>query len=269
MAEIRINPDEIAFGRQDIGTKSDERRIRISNEGQGLLIVSSVKLSGDAEDDYSVTENCSGRQIRFGDRCEIRVTFAPRSERARRAELIVSHNAGGDMGAIALAGIGARTDTRPSIDASPKLLDFGEQQLERDSKVRAVRFVNEGSAPYRVATVRLVDQSRTTRSFEVVQDGCRDVELAPKASCVVRVVFTPRDLEKRTAFLTLENASVLLRGVGVAPASTPPSTPPSTPTQGWCCRSGKVFESPAAECKKNRGFFSDEKAKAEKRCKLN
>jgi hypothetical protein len=195
------------------------------------------------------------------------VGFTPRRERSRRATVVVSHNAAGGLLEIALLGTGVRRPSRPSINASPTTIDFGEQSINTVSKPRPVRFVNQGSEPYRVSRVTLVDNSPggllggllgvgQGGNFRVIEDDCRGAQLGPGENCTVLVVFAPRDRGGRTGTLSLENSSVSLRGTAVGAQ------------QGWCCSDGEVFASTPERCQRVKGAFFNDEAAARRRCKV-
>jgi len=266
MPAISAKPTEVEFGKLEIGTRGEERRIRITNEGEAPLIVRAVRLGGEDSGDFNVSEKCTDKAIKPGDRCEIRVGFTPRGERSRRAAVVVSHNAGGGLLEIALLGTGIKRPSRTSISASPTNIDFGEQMINSVSKPRPVKFTNQGSAPYQVSRVTLVDNSaggllggllgvNQGGNFRVVEDGCRGTQLVPGGNCTVLVVFAPRDRGGRNGSLSLENASVSLRGTAVGSQ------------QGWCCSDNEVFASTPEQCKRVKGVFFDDESTARRRCR--
>jgi len=266
MPAISAKPTELEFGKQEIGTTADERRIRINNEGDAPLIIRAVRLGGEDSSDFNVSEKCTDKAIKPGDRCEIKVGFTPRGERSRRATVAVSHNAGGGLLEISLLGTGIRRPSRPSISASPTSIDFGEQTINSASKPRPVKFTNQGSEPYRVSRIVLVEDTASglldrlrgvnqSGNFRVSEDGCRGEELARGSSCTVLVVFAPRNRGSRSGSLSLENSSVSLRGTGVGGQ------------QGWCCSNNEVTSSTPEQCQRVKGVFYDEEATARRRCR--
>src|SRR5262249_48366094 len=101
---------------------------------------------------------------------------------------------------------------------TPNPVDFGRRVVGRPEARQTVRVSNVGAGPMLVRSVRL--SGAETGDFDVTSETCTRGAIAPGASCIIAVEFTPRERGLRNAELLLaDNAAgsphqVVLRGVG-------------------------------------------------------
>ncbi|MCL4302259.1 MAG: choice-of-anchor D domain-containing protein [Anaerolineae bacterium] len=125
-----LNPVELAWGEQPIGSTSEAQTVHMTNVGQGDLTINSVNLGGTHLDDFTFEEGCANFVLQPGDSCLISVRFTPRAAGQRTAELILTDNAPDTPQHLPLRGIGAAT--QPDLVVSA--LDFnGPAQINRRS----------------------------------------------------------------------------------------------------------------------------------------
>jgi hypothetical protein len=142
------------------------------------------------------------------------------------------------LGVLALAGLGPFSDDRDgngtggaSLVARPKSLNFGEQEVNTQSKPQSVTLANGGSTLLKIIDIR------ASNDFNQ-QDDCDNVE--PEESCSIDVTFTPTTQGDHNGTLKIiNNASsnpreVLLSGKGIVqePGTTNGTTTNGTTTNG-------------------------------------
>jgi TIR domain/PASTA domain len=126
---------------------------------------------------------------------------------------------------------------------APDKLDFAEQPLQAATPGSVVTITNRGGATLHVGNIRL--EGPAAADFTVSENQCSRSELAPGASCAMKVVFRPQAAGSRTATLAISHdaanatAPISMQGRGVEPLvahvtppvekSAPPSTTPAIP----------------------------------------
>src|SRR3984893_8682670 len=126
---------------------------------------------------------------------------------------------------------------------APDKLDFAEQPLQVAAPASEVTITNRGGATLHLSGIRL--EGPAAAEFTVSENKCSSSELAPGASCAMKVVFRPQAAGSRTATLTVAHdaanatATISMQGRGAEPMvahvtppvekSGPQSTTPAVP----------------------------------------
>ncbi len=94
-AAATLLPDSHDFGAQPIGRKSAPQAFVVANDGSGSLDLDRVEIVGADLDQFALSgDGCSGIVLGAGERCEVRVRFAPDGPGAKSATLRVRGAAG-------------------------------------------------------------------------------------------------------------------------------------------------------------------------------
>lgn len=156
-AAAALLPDSHDFGAGAVGHKSAPQTFVVSNDGSGSLDLDRVEIVGADLDQFTLSgDGCSGTVLGSGERCEIRVRFAPDGAGAKSAKLRV-RGAGGSL-ASALAGEGEEATAEkpePPFDGYPG----GEPPAGKPAKPAA------GPGPVTVVTETHVIHTRQKRRF--------------------------------------------------------------------------------------------------------
>lgn len=89
--EILAVPSNLAFGAVKLGMTSDERALRVTNNGISWLEVESVETTGVDADEFEIRSNeCSGTRLAPSDSCPVVVVFRPVSAGAKDAAISIS-----------------------------------------------------------------------------------------------------------------------------------------------------------------------------------
>lgn len=100
-----VSPTSIAFGGIAVGSASDARIVTVTNTGQGLLPIESVRLDGARPGQFTRYDGCRGT-LRAGDSCRITVSFVPKLQGPLSALLIVDAGGLTELRSVSLTGKG-------------------------------------------------------------------------------------------------------------------------------------------------------------------
>jgi TIR domain/PASTA domain len=124
----------------------------------------------------------------------------------------------------------------PVFFVAPDRLEFAEQALQVAAPASAVTITNRGGTTLHVSSIRL--EGPAAADFTVSENQCSRGELAPGASCAMKVVFRPQAAGSRTATLSVAHdaanaaAAISMQGRGAEPIVahvTPPAEKPGPP----------------------------------------
>jgi mono/diheme cytochrome c family protein len=189
---ISVSPASVDFGSVAVGA-IEVRAITLQNTGAADLVVSSIGTSGPP---FSVSApGCA--TLAPAQSCTVNVRFAPGATGSVTGTLSVLHNAAGSPSTVALGGRGAQGVA--SIE--PASLDFGAVWLGTVTAPLTARVVNRGDAPLTLGTI-----AASSTAFEIAGGDCHaGLQLAPEASCTVRVRYRAPIAGSPTATLTVQH----------------------------------------------------------------
>jgi hypothetical protein len=169
-------PAALTFSTQPVGTASPAQVVRLRNDGDGALSISSLTSTDDA---FRLTHDCTAALAK-GASCNATIVFAPPAPGPRHGELRMATNGGARV--IALIG-DAQAVKRTAVDLGP--LDFGSVVIKTPRQPQRLRFVNSGAAPVTFSAPAI------SSPFVVTIDRCREVP--PGGPCDVEVAL-PSDV---------------------------------------------------------------------------
>ena len=137
-----------------------------------------------------------------------------------------------------------RRDVKPApspavLFVTPDRVEFADQKLQVAGPASAITITNRGAAALHVRSVKL--EGAGAADFTLSENQCNRDELAPGASCAIRVTFSPQAVGSRTATIVIAHdaanvaATVSVQGRGVEPVVAqvaPPVEKPKPPTAG-------------------------------------
>lgn len=177
------------FGDVPVGA-SAERDVSVENSGRSRLWIDATALAGAAAADYeTVAGDCTGAQLLPGERCVVRVRFAPSASGARAAELTFDDNAE-QSPAFALDGAGVvPPGERPSPPEAPRPPAPPTWDLPRQSVPPAPRpAAPRRAAPRRAAKPIAIERfALVWRCVRPLPGGSARVGLALKLTRRARV----------------------------------------------------------------------------------
>jgi len=216
-----LSTTSLQFPLQQVGTTSAPQPVMLTNSGASALSIAGITAS----QQFSETDNC-GSSLTGGASCTINVSFAPTTSGNSNGTLNIVENAGGSTQTVTLNGQAGT----PIAMVSPGTLNFGSQVLGSTSASQNVTLSNTGNFTLTLNSIAV--------SGDFAQNNNCGSALAPNASCVISVTFTPQSSGSSSGTIPItDNASgspqsVSLSGTGLTPAAvslSPSSLSFSTP----------------------------------------
>jgi subtilisin family serine protease len=180
-ARPRPSTEAIAFGNVAIGSES-LRSLRITNDNRFGLPIGAAVLSASVGFGIAA-DDCSERELGALASCTVTVSFSAGAQ-PRLAAATLSLQAPGPGAPLLALPLAAAVGSL--LSASPAHLRLGTMSPGETSSVR-VTFGNATDSPQRLRPLRIVG----TAHVGTVQDGCGNVELAPRQSCEVALALGP------------------------------------------------------------------------------
>ena len=207
---VCLSVTSINFSNQPVGTSSGSRPTTVTNCGTANLVISAITPTGN----FSQTNNCT--TVAPGLTCTIQGTFSPLSAGTLTGNFSIASNAGSSPDVISLSGFGTQTGATLTSTAS-----FGHVTVGVSSSPIQLTLTNTGNTSLSLLTPTITGSNASDFSFGT---AC-GASLAPNATCLLSVVFTPSNTGSRTATLTqpfangVASVTSALSGTGDAPAS--------------------------------------------------
>jgi hypothetical protein len=189
-ASLALAPARLRF--------SSNASLTISDPGQEPLQIGQIALAGATPDPLSLAaDGCSGQILEPNETCKVSVRFAPVAGGAVAATLEIPSNDG-------TAGIPV-TAVSPSVSSLSAIKPAFVPIAGGDGIGYRQRLVL--TLANRLTTTVKIDKSIVTgadpRRFQIADNRCRRVDLAPGGSCTLSVVFTPGWVGTAESVLTL------------------------------------------------------------------
>lgn len=219
---LKISPENLNFGREEIDTASRARLLTLTNKGDTAIGLNAIGITNAVEpggfgSQFYTSNNC-GTMLAAHTSCTIRVRFAPvlaSSVNGVSATLAVQDNAGSPPLTIPLSGKG---ETSP-VTLSQDRVEFGNQTIGTASDAQQVTVTNVGHDPIRISSIWW--DFGPPKTFALSSD-CGST-LAVGASCTIKMRFTPQDagIVRSFVYITNQNTKnpvqIAMAGNGVAP----------------------------------------------------
>ncbi|SDH80834.1 WD40-like Beta Propeller Repeat [Actinokineospora alba] len=223
--EPALAGEPVSFGTVTIGTTLS-RSAELRHVGFGPLVVEEASITGD--DAFTIGANTC-EVLHTTGTCLVSVRFSPTEARTYTAKLVLQVR-GGRTYTVDLRGTGTPEIVIPSdavFAATPDPVDFGARLMLSEGAPIPLTIRNGGGSPMTV-TAATIDAPTVSGDYTV--DGCVGATLAPAATCVAQVRFSPRGPavpgapEVRTAVLRFTSTApggphlVAVRGSAIQPA---------------------------------------------------
>lgn len=237
-AIVVLSPNPLTFGNQNVLTTSSPLTVTVTNSGNlGTTLAPSgaVTLTGTNTSDFSITGGTCGVNVFIapsGGTCTVTLTFTPTAGGARSAQLNISDDAPASPQATSITGTGVSS----TATLLPNPFNFGNQLVSTTSGAQTLTFTNTGSVAITLATGSPVAISGTNASNFTTSGGttCTSAAVvAPLATCVINITFTPMAVGLRTALVSITSTSSgspqgsVIQGTGTQASLT--ITPSPTP----------------------------------------
>jgi hypothetical protein len=208
-----VGATTLTFGSQLVGTTSATQSVALTNTGNGLLTINAITIIGVQAAEFTTSTTC-GASLAPGGKCTVAVAFAPAATGPRTATLQVTSNAVASPATVALSGTG----TAPAVTLSTSTLTFGNQNVGSTSVPQTVSLSNMGTGPLLISSLSMTG----VNAADFAQSNNCGNAVAPGASCVVSVAFTPTSTNARTAAVSIaDNAPGSPHTVGLSGTGKP------------------------------------------------
>jgi hypothetical protein len=206
---MSLNPTNLNFAAQAVGTASDAQTITVTNTGVAALIVSSVVVTGD----FSETDTCTAGSIAVNSTCTIQVRFLPTVTGSRTGVITVYGNVVGGQATAALAGTGTAA---AAVVLNPIALTFPSTLINATSALQNITISNTSSSPIGLKTPLV------TGDFKLAANTC-GISLNASTGCTVSIAFSPTVSGTRSGSFSITDdagtQTASLTGTGTSPAT--------------------------------------------------
>jgi hypothetical protein len=205
---VTLNPPNVPFVNQKVGTTGATTSVTLSNSGNATLNLTSLTKAGTDPTQFSLVLSptggftCTGTNVlTAGQSCTFGVNFGPTTTGAKSANIAVASNAPATN--LPMTGTGTVPIATPSTGAVP----FGDQRVGTTSGVQSVTLTNTGQASLSLATVALGGTNPTQFAIAAGTTCTNGSTVNAGASCVANLTFTPTTTGAKSATLTFTDDS--------------------------------------------------------------
>jgi len=200
-ALVTLSPPAVVIN-QPINAPATPATVTLTNNGGGLLHITSITLDSGTDPDFAQSNNCPS-VLTGHSSCQITITLSQigaDDKKTRSGTLTVRDDAGGNGSSggasqsVPLTGSLAQ----PAASFTSQSLIFA-QNLGGSSGSETIRLVNTGQAPLHLSAIR--EDGDFSQS-----NNCPPV-LAPGAGCAITITFIPSTLGERDGYIVVADDS--------------------------------------------------------------
>jgi YVTN family beta-propeller protein len=199
---LTLNPTNLVFNTQVIGTTSLGQTITVTNPGSTPVTFTSVSLTGPNASEYSFTDNCPipPNTLPAGGSCPIVVFFTPFAAGAQTALLTINSTNGlaSSQQSAPLSGVG----TGSGATIQPASLAFGSQTVSTTSAEQSITITSTGDANFLISSIAVTGVNAGD-FLESTNCPINGAGLVPGNSCGIFVTFAPTAIGARTASVVI------------------------------------------------------------------
>jgi outer membrane protein assembly factor BamB len=224
---LAVTPINLNFGDQPVSSTSAPQVLLVRSTGTLPVTVASIGIGGKNPQDFTVTVDPAPPFMIAGGQVQaLAVQFTPRVSGSRTASVLISSDAPGSPIVVPLVGNGGGTaPVQPgALNITPFSLSFGIQTVGSASAAQSVTLTNTGNTSLTISRITLTGAN--AGDFALTVPG-GIISLAPKASQIIGVTFTPKGAGSRTASLSITSSAagsptlVPVSGTGLLAPSGP------------------------------------------------
>jgi hypothetical protein len=219
---VVLSPSSLAFGNQALNTASNAQSITLTNNGPGVLNISSIAIAGANSGDFSQTNNCpiNPSTLALSGTCTINVTFTPAANGNRAASLTITDNGASSPQSAALTGTGVPAP--PAVSLSVSSLTFSNQTVNTASAAQSITLTNGGPGALSISSIGFTGAN----PGDFTQKSSCPISpytLGANGTCTINVTFDPTAAGSRAASVTISDngvaspQSATLSGTGIPP----------------------------------------------------
>jgi sugar lactone lactonase YvrE len=205
-ALVILSPPAVVIN-QPINGAPTPAIVTLTNNGDGLLHVSSIALDAGTSSDFAQSNNCPSVMTAHSS-CQITITLsqiAPDDRATRTGTLTVKDDAAGNTVSDPTGGgtsqsvplTGSLSQSQASLNRQSMTFT---QNLGKSSAAETIMLVNTGQAPLHLSAIHDDGDFSQTNNCPTV--------LAPGAACAISVTFVPSNLGERDGYIVVADDSV-------------------------------------------------------------
>lgn len=176
---VSLSTSSLSFGNVPVGTVSEPQAAAVMNSGPDAVTLSPLTVNGP----FQATTSCTNT-LAAAASCSVEVRFAPTATGSATGNVRVSHS-GVNTSPLTLSLSGTGEQAAPVVELSPQSLLFPATSVG-SSNIQRVTLRNTGNAPLGLTSA----PAASGTGFAVAGTTC-GASLAPDASCIIDVSFTP------------------------------------------------------------------------------
>ena len=227
---VSLSASSLAFTNQMVGLTSPPQVITLNNTGNSALTLSGVAFTGTNASEFAETDNCGG-SVAAGASCTINVTFSPTATGTRTGTLNITDNSTSPSSPQTVALTGTGIPPAPIVSLSATSIIFPTQALGTSSAPQTVTLRNAGAAILSIQTVVLAGANSGDFAIASGSTCTNGASVAPNASCVIQLTFTPTGLGTRNATVGItDNAADSPETIGLSGTTASTSLVSVTPS---------------------------------------
>ena len=227
---VSLSASSLTFTNQMVGLTSPAQGITLNNTGNSTLTLSGLAFNGTNATEFAETDNCGG-SVAAGASCTINVTFSPTATGTRTGTLDITDNATSPPSPQTVALTGTAVPSAPVVSLSSTTVIFATQSLGTSSTPQAVTLQNTGAATLNIQTIGLAGPNSGDFAIASGSTCTSGATVAPKASCVIQLTFTPAGLGTRSATVGItDNAGDSPQTISLSGTTTPTPLVSVTPS---------------------------------------
>jgi Beta-propeller repeat len=202
-----LSKNALVFAAQGIGTNSALKRVTFTNDGDAVLNISNIAVSGE----FTESDDCPA-ELQPQSSCTLSISSDPSDLGPQEGSVTVTDKVWGSPQIISLAGNGIPS---PVAAFSPGSLNFQSQLVGTASPLQFVMLANPGSATLEISSV--------TEVGDFLETNDCDGSVVAGGHCTFRVAFEPKAAGTSSGYVSInDNAPgsphvILLAGTGTGP----------------------------------------------------
>lgn len=222
---ITLSPSVIGFGSQTSGFKSAAKTVTLKNTGTTPYTVGTLSFTGASSTDFSETTTC-GATLAAGKTCTYSIYFSPTACETADTQMLLTASNGSEFG-VEMTGSG-----NIPIKLAPRTMNFNAYQLiGTTSAPKTDTFTNTSGVNIVFSKIDLEGVDPNEFGIDPASSclTLTNATLAPGASCVSNITFTPTQAGGATVTqvyygnFCLVKQGLLISGLGTAVKVTPTS----------------------------------------------
>jgi hypothetical protein len=219
VASVAPSSLTLTFSSQTVNTTSAAQTVTVTNTGNANLnITAAPSISGTNAADFAVasgTTCTTSSPVTPSSSCIINITFTPSAAGSRSGVLTIADNAAGSPQALTLTGTGAAA---PVATVTPAAVAFSSQTVNTTSATpQVVTVKNTGNANLNITAAASLSGANAADFAIAAGTTCTNgAAVAPNATCVINITFTPSAAGARSATLSItDNAAGSPQTLGI------------------------------------------------------